>query len=75
MQQWSAYRKKRGSLNLALRIERSNAMLASLYANSKRDRKRHPEPYTAFDFTPHEQDPQDEQELTLGMLAADARRT
>jgi len=49
-------------------------MLCSLYANSKRDRKRHPEPYTVFDFTPHETDPKDEQELTLDMLMDDARR-
>lgn len=74
MQQWAAYRKKRGPLNVALRLERALALQTSIYANNKRDRKRHPEPYSLYDFTPYENDPKDEQELTLDMLAASTRR-
>lgn len=52
-----AYRRKRGSLNAGLRAERGSALLAMMYANVHRDRKRHPEPFTLWDFTPHEEEP------------------
>lgn len=46
---WMKYRRKRGSMNFGMRIERGTAMLATLYANSK---SRHGG-YTIFDFMPH----------------------
>lgn len=49
---WAAYRRKRGSLNLGMRIEASIAMLASLYANSKSKVK-----FTRYDFMDHEDGP------------------
>lgn len=49
-------------------------MLASLYANTHRNRKRQPQPFTLYDFMPHENDPAEEQELSLEMLEASTRR-
>lgn len=48
---WVAYRNKRGSLNVGMRVERGTAMLAMLYAN--RHRKEGAKPLTIYDFMPH----------------------
>lgn len=50
---WLKYRRKRGSLNLGMRIERSSALLAALYANSKSKNGGH----KIYDFMPHEDEP------------------
>lgn len=49
---------RRGSLNVGRRIEQSIAPLASLFANAN---FKGAEPFTRYDFMPHE----DEPELTL----------
>ncbi|MBI6886453.1 hypothetical protein [Pseudomonas putida] len=48
------YRKRRGTLHLGMRVERSVAMLAALTANLHRDQKKRPTPYTWKDFALHE---------------------
>lgn len=48
------YRRRRGSLHLGLRVERSVAMLAALMANLHRDQQKRPAPYTWKDFALHE---------------------
>ena len=48
------YRRRRGSLHLGLRVERSVAMLAALTANLHRDQQKRPAPYTWKDFALHE---------------------
>lgn len=52
---WAAYRRKRGSLNLGMRIEYGSALLATLYANVHR--KKDSDPKTLFDFMPHQDAP------------------
>jgi len=54
---WVEYRRKRGSLNWGMRIERGCALLATLYANTHTDKVK----YKVYDFMPHESEP----ELTL----------
>lgn len=54
---WVMYRRKRGSLNLGLRIEEGSALLAMLYANSKSKDGG----YKIHDFAPH----MDKPEITL----------
>lgn len=51
--QWVKYRRKRGSLNLGMRVERGSALLATLYANSHSKRGG----YKVYDFTPHDEEP------------------
>lgn len=48
------YRRRRGSLHLGLRVERSVAMLAALTANLHRDPQKKPAPYSWTDFALHE---------------------
>ena len=48
--QWVKYRKLRGSLNVGMRVERSAALLATLYANFKTKNGG----YTVYDFMPHD---------------------
>lgn len=55
VQQWAAYRAKRGGFNLGLRIERATGLLATLYANAHRQQSA--EPYQLWDFLPHEDAP------------------
>lgn len=52
-QQWIKYRKKRGSLNIGMRVERGAALLATLFANSKSKNGG----YRLYDFMPHEEEP------------------
>lgn len=49
---WAAYRRKRGSLNVGLRVDRSAALLASLFANVHYKR-RDGEQFTLADFLPY----------------------
>ncbi|VVN83792.1 hypothetical protein [Pseudomonas fluorescens] len=49
---WAKYRKERGSLNVGLRIERSLAVLSSMYAN----RISKDGGFKLTDFIPHEGD-------------------
>lgn len=50
---WSAYRMKRGPLNPSRKIERSIAMLATLYANAHSKNPR----FRLWDFCEHEEEP------------------
>jgi len=56
---WVVYRKKRGSLHFGMRIEKSSALLAQIIAN--RYRGKDDPPFSLYDFTPHEEEP----ELTI----------
>ncbi|CAO3303883.1 MULTISPECIES: hypothetical protein [unclassified Pseudomonas] len=56
------FRRRRGSLHLGMRIERSVAVLAALTANLHRDPQKRPSPYTVADFAPHDHD---DREITL----------
>lgn len=60
--QWARYRRKRGSLNVGMRVERGAGLLAALYANSNSKNGG----YTISDFSPHEDQPV----LTLDDLAS-----
>ncbi|WP_444905100.1 hypothetical protein ACJJIU_10420 [Microbulbifer sp. CnH-101-E] len=55
VQRWALYRKKRGSLHPGMRIERSSALLATLYANTHRGKGN---PVKITDFMPHEEEPE-----------------
>lgn len=48
------FRKRRGSLHLGMRVERSMAMLAALTANLHRNSQKRPTPYTWKEFALHE---------------------
>lgn len=52
-QTWCRYRRKRGSMNVGMRVDRGAALLAALYSNahSKEGGKR------IHDFAPHEDVP------------------
>lgn len=50
---WMAYRQKRGTLNLGMRIEHGSALLATLYANVKAGKPK----YKIPDFMPHFEEP------------------
>lgn len=50
---WCAFRRKRGTLNPGLRIDRAAALLASLYVNAHSKDGKH----TLYDFTPYEEAP------------------
>lgn len=56
-QRWVRFRQLRGSLHTGMRIERSAAMLAAMYANAHSKRGG----YTVYDYAPHMEEP----ELTL----------
>lgn len=49
---WCAFRRKRGSLNLGMRLEEGFAMLASVYVNMKSRVK-----YSRYDFMDHDDGP------------------
>lgn len=53
--QWVAYRRKRGSLHLGMRVERGAALLATLYVNTHK--KKGAEGSKIYDFMPHEDEP------------------
>ncbi|SDS03624.1 hypothetical protein SAMN05216198_1036 [Halopseudomonas litoralis] len=61
---WSRYRRKRGSLNLGLRVERGSALLATLYANTHKGKDT--AAFQLHDFAPHHDQP----ELTLEQAMA-----
>lgn len=48
---WAAFRQKRGSLHLGMRMEHGFALLASMYANAHR--KQHSPALKLYDFMPH----------------------
>lgn len=50
------FRRRRGSLHVGMRVERSTALLAMIMANQARDPKKRPAPYVIEDFTPHDKD-------------------
>jgi hypothetical protein len=52
-QSWAAYRRKRGSFNIGMRIERGAALLATMYVNKN---SKHGG-YKLYDFMPHETEP------------------
>jgi hypothetical protein len=49
---WAKYRSKRGSLHVGMRVERSSALLATLYANSHSKNGG----FRLSDFMPHEEE-------------------
>lgn len=49
---WAIYRRDRGSLNVGLRVERSVALLSTLYAN----RNSKDGGFKVTDFVPHERE-------------------
>jgi hypothetical protein len=51
--QWCKYRRKRGGLNVGMRVERGAALVASVLVNANRDIKKKPTPYAVEDFMPH----------------------
>jgi hypothetical protein len=53
---WMAYRRKRGSLNVGLRVEAGSAMTASLTANL--NRKKDSQAISFYDFAPNHDRPQ-----------------
>jgi len=57
---WVAYRRKRGSLHTGMRVERTGALLATLFANAHSKEGG----YKIYDFMPHDEEP----ELTLDDL-------
>lgn len=59
---WAAYRNKRGTLNVGLRVDRSAALLAALYANSHGGRKGGGY-YSIEDFMPFLDRPEEEIDL------------
>lgn len=59
VQRWAAYRKKRGSLNVGMRIEYGTAMLAKLFIDFHRKKGANPVPI--HELMPHEEEP----EITL----------
>lgn len=61
---WAAYRRKRGSLNHGMRVERGAALLATLYVNSKRGKDT--AAYELHDFAPYHDKP----EITLEQAMA-----
>jgi hypothetical protein len=50
---WVAFRQKRGSLHVGMRVERGSALLATLYANAHSKAGGH----KIFDFMPHLDEP------------------
>lgn len=56
--QWAKYRKKRGSLNIGLRIDRGIGLMAMLFSRAYGKPNEH---YTIYDFLPYEEEP----EITL----------
>ena len=50
---WCAFRKKRGKLNLGMRMEEGFALLATIYANTHSKNGG----YTLHDFSPHSDEP------------------
>lgn len=54
VRKWLAYRKKRGGLNFALRMERQLSVFYMLYAN----RCTKTGGFKIFDFTPFEEEPE-----------------
>lgn len=53
---WVAYRRKRGTLNAGMRVERAGALLATMQANI--NRKKDSQPVSFFRFAPHHDEPQ-----------------
>lgn len=53
--EWSQYRRKRGSLNAGMRIERAGALVATLIANQ--NRKKDSSPVSFYDLAPHHERP------------------
>lgn len=50
---WAEYRRKRGSLNVGMRVEESVALLAAMYANAHSKEGN----YKVADFSPHTESP------------------
>ncbi len=53
---WQAYRVKRGSLNIGMRVEENTAMLSMIYANSKIGKG--DKAFSIYDFAPHLDEPE-----------------
>jgi len=56
---WRAYRARRGSLNVGMRVESAIALLATMYGNTHRAEGA--PPFDLYDFAPHHDRP----DLTL----------
>ncbi len=53
---WVSYRRKRGSLNQGMRVERAGALLATILSNV--NRKKDSQPVSFYSFAPHHEEPQ-----------------
>jgi len=53
---WMAYRRKRGTMNLGMRVEAGSAMIASLTANQAR--KKDSKAFSFYDFAPNHDQPE-----------------
>lgn len=52
---WVQYRRKRGSLNTGMRMERGTALIATLIANQ--NRRKDSQPVSFYRFAPHHDEP------------------
>lgn len=52
---WMAYRRKRGSFNQGMRVERGTALIATILHNV--NRKKDSEPVSFFKFAPYHEEP------------------
>jgi len=60
---WAAYRNKRGSFNIGMRVEEGCAVLATVYANSKSSKSK----FKVTDFMPHMEEPAISQEEAMDL--------
>lgn len=52
---WMAYRRKRGSFNVGMRVERGTALIATILRNV--NRKKDSEPVSFYQFAPYHEEP------------------
>ncbi|MAI34083.1 MAG: hypothetical protein CMM07_20745 [Rhodopirellula sp.] len=52
---WMAYRRKRGSFNTGMRVERGTALLATILHNT--NRKKDSQPVSFYHFAPYHEEP------------------
>ncbi len=52
---WVEYRRKKGSLNLGMRVERGTALISTILSNTHR--KKDSQPVSFYQFAPHHEEP------------------
>jgi len=53
--EWVQYRRKRGSLNLGMRMERGSALISTILSNIHR--KKDSQPVSFYRYAPHHEEP------------------